>query len=240
MTIGGKSLREHFEVFNHRDAIGYVENLVNSDEPVSPFHVRQIHHFVLAKIDDASAGCYRTSQVLIAGAAQIPLEAWKLPQLMDEWGQWLSEHRGMHPVELSALAHHRLMAIHPFVDGNGRTERLIMNLILLRAGYPPAVILKINRRQYYAVLSEADRGKPERLANFVGRTVVAGLSLYLDACENQSSPLQVNEKWIPLRQAAEGTGYSQEYLSLLARIGRIDAVKKVIHGSQQGRLCSSI
>src|SRR6185436_8783806 len=141
LTIGGKSLREHFEVTNHREAIGYVERLADDSKPLTAFHVRQIHKLVLNQIDDANAGQYRRTAVRIAGATHLPPEAWEIPQRMTEWEKWLkkSEPR-LHPVELAALAHHQITAIHPFIDGNGRTARLVMNLLLFRAGYPPAVI----------------------------------------------------------------------------------------------------
>ena len=219
-------MREHFEVINHRDAIDYVEDLVASAEPITPFHVRQIHKLVLSRIDDENAGRYRETQVRIAGAAFTPPKSWLVPNLMTEWGEWLlGEEKSSHPVELAALAHHRLVAIHPFIDGNGRTARLVMNLILMRAGYPPSVIQRINRRQYYRVLDQADGGKPAALVNFVGRAVERSLNLYLEACTPVVSAPRSEAEWIPLREAAEGTPYSQEYLSLLARTGRIEAVK---------------
>lgn len=227
LTVGGKSLREHFEVINHRDAIDYVEDLVASAEPITPFHIRQIHKLVLSRIDDDNAGRYREIQVRIAGAAFTPPESWLVPSLMTEWGEWLlSEEKSSHPVELAALAHHRLVAIHPFIDGNGRTARLVMNLILMLAGYPPTVIQRINRRQYYRVLDQADTGKPVALVNFVGRAVERSLNLFLEACTPVTNSPAPEEEWISLREAAEGTPYSQEYLSLLARTGRIEATKR--------------
>ncbi len=227
LTIGGKSLREHFEVINHKDAIDYVENLVESNDPVTPYHVRQIHKLVLSCVDDENAGKYRETQVRIAGAAFTPPESWLVPNLMTEWGEWLAkEGKSSHPVALAAMAHHRLVAIHPFIDGNGRTARLVMNLILMRRGYPPTVIQRTNRRQYYRVLEQADTGKPAGLVNFVGRAVELSLNLYLEACTPVPVLPDRSDEWIPLREAAEGTPYSQEYLSLLARSGRIEAVKR--------------
>lgn len=227
LTIGGKSLREHFEVINHRDAIDYVENMVASAKQITPFEVRQIHKLVLSRIDDENAGRYRETQVRIAGAAFTPPESWLVPNLMTEWGEWLlAEEKRNHPVALAALAHHKLVAIHPFIDGNGRTARLVMNLILMQAGYPPTVIQRINRQQYYRVLDQADAGKPAMLVNFVGRAVERSLNLYLEACTPVIATPSLEAEWIPLREAAEGTPYSQEYLSLLARTGRIEAVKR--------------
>jgi Fic family protein len=146
---------------------------------------------------------------------------------MTEWGNWVvSEKKTSHPVVLAALAHHRLAAIHPFSDGNDRTAWLVMNLILMRAGYPPTVIQRIYRRLYYRVLEQADAGKPAALVNFVGRAVERSLNIYLEACTPLISPPGNEDQWIPLREAAKETPYSQEYLSLLARFGRIEAIKR--------------
>ncbi|HFD38782.1 MAG TPA: Fic family protein [Anaerolineae bacterium] len=227
LTIGGKSLREHFEVLNHKEAIDYVESLVASRSPVTPFEVRQIHQLVLKRIDDEEAGRYRRVSVTITGADYRPPEAWQVPQLMADWGDWLSgPARDLHPVVRAALAHHRLVAIHPFVDGNGRTARLVMNLLLMSDGYPPTIIENAHRRQYYRVLARADAGQERPLVNFVGRAVERSLTLYLEACTPRTAPPAAEDEWIPLREAAKGTPYSQDYLSLLARKGRLEAIKR--------------
>ena len=227
MTIGGKSLREHFEVINHKDAIEYVESLAHQDKPITAFHVREIHKLVLTQIDDENAGQYRKTQVRIVGAKNVPPEAWDIPHHMADWENWLKDsEKKIHPVELAALAHHRLTEIHPFIDGNGRTTRLVMNLILFHHGYPPAVILRVNRKQYYQVLMQADSGKPEPLVNFVGRAMERSLTLYLEASTPKPKRPSPDEQWIPLAQAADGTPYTQEYLSLLARQGRLEALKQ--------------
>lgn len=226
LTVGGKSLREHFEVTNHREAIRYVEALVDGNEPVTAFRVRQVHRLVLAGIDDDSAGHYRILPVRITGSAHVPPEAWLVGQCMDDWQTWLTgEARALHPVARAAEAHHRLVAIHPFLDGNGRTARLVMNLLLLQEGYPPAIILRVNRRQYYRVLARSDGGNVAPLVNFVGRAVERGLTLYLEACTPETGPTPPGDAWVPLAQAAQGTPYSQDYLSLLARRGRLEAIK---------------
>ena len=233
LTIGGRSLREHLEAINHRDAIDYVETLVagagasSPSEPVTPFHVRQIHHLVLARIDDDNAGQYRTLPVQIVGTTYQPPEAWQVAALMQDWGEWLNgPAQALHPIERAAQAHHRLAAIHPFIDGNGRTGRLVMNLLLMRDGYPPTIILRANRGQYYRILAQADRGNALPLVNFVGRAVERSLTLYLTACTPQTELAAEADEWIPLREAARGTTYSQDYLSLLARRGRLEAIKR--------------
>ncbi len=227
LTIGGKSLREHLEVINHQEAIKYVETLTTQDEPITALHVRQIHRLVLARIDDDRAGQYRTTPVRIAGSTHQPPEAWEVPHLMTTWESWLNDPTlTLHPIERAAVAHHRLVAIHPFLDGNGRTARLVMNLLLMREGYPPTIIMRVNRRQYYSVLARADTGDETALVNFVGRAVERSLTLYLEACTPSTAPPPPEDEWIPLREAAKGTPYSQEYLSLLARKGRLEAIKR--------------
>lgn len=227
LTVGGKTLREHFEVTNHKKAIEYVEALVQQDEKINAFHVRQIHQLVLAQIDDENAGSFRNLPVRIAGAVHSPPEPWQIVPLMEEWDEWLNDASlTLHPVERAALAHHRLVSIHPFIDGNGRTARLVMNLLLMRQGYPPTIILKVNRQQYYRVLAQADRNDAMPLVNFVGRAVERSLVLYLNACTPQMTEPPDEEKWISLRQAALDSPYSQEYLSLLARSGRLEAIKR--------------
>jgi Fic family protein len=227
LTIGGKSLREHFETVNHKEAVDYVETLVTGDEPVTPSHVRQIHSLVLARIDDEGAGQYRDLPVSIAGVPHPPPDPWEVPQLMSEWDDWLhGPARARHPIERAALAHHRLVAIQPFLDGNGQTARLVMNLLLMRHGYPPAIILWTNRSGYYWVLSQADGGGEWPLVNHVGRAVERSLTLYLEACTPQTGPPAPEDEWITLQEASRGTPYSQEYLSLLARKGRLEAIKR--------------
>ena len=227
LTIGGKSLREHFEVTNHREAINYVESLVREDEETTPYQICQIHALVLRGIDDENAGQYRKTPVRIAGASHTPPDSWEVARLMDEWGSWLMQAQTKDDmIILAALAHHRLVKIHPFVDGNGRTARLAMNLLLIKERYPPSVIEQIYRRQYYSVLAQADVGKEAPLVNFVARAVERSLTLTLDATTPQSVSPPEDDAWIPLREATKNGPYSQEYLSLLARKGHLEAIKR--------------
>jgi Fic family protein len=227
LTIGGKSLREHLEAINHKEAIDYVESLARGEGPITPADVRRVHALVLDKIDDDNAGRYRKVPVYITGAAHRPPEPSAVDRLMNEWGKWVAGGaRKLHSVERAAIAHHRLVSIHPFIDGNGRTARLVMNLLLMRDGYPPTIIERANRRQYYSVLAQADQGDAEPLVNLVARAVERGLTIYLEAVVPREKPPEPEDEWILLSEAAEGTPYSQESLSLLARLGRLEAVKR--------------
>ena len=156
LTIGGKKMREHFEVINHREAIEYIIKIVAGEEPLSEWQIRNIHRLVLKNIDDDSAGRYRTSNVLIAGARHTPPDNIKLQELMQSFIRWYEQDaQSLHPVERAAHVHARFVGIHPFVDGNGRTSRLLMNLELLKSGYPPAVLAVERRLDYYAALDHA-------------------------------------------------------------------------------------
>ncbi|AUT59442.1 Fic family protein [Paraburkholderia terrae] len=155
ITVGGKSLREHFEATNHRDAILYVEELVAKQEPLSEWQIRNIHALVLKGIDDGEAGRYRQENEVIAGASTTPPDFLHLPAEMASFVEWHVQAQALHPITRAAELHTRFVKIHPFVDGNGRTARLLLNFELMKAGYPPAIIRKEDRLAYYDALDEA-------------------------------------------------------------------------------------
>jgi excisionase family DNA binding protein len=152
----------------------------------------------------------------------MPPPAFEVPQLIHDLLDWLAKNpEELRPIELAAVFHHRFVEIHPFDDGNGRIGRLLMNLLLIRNGYPLTVIKTVDRRRYYDSLQKADNGNPRPIVNFVARCVEQSLDLYLNAVE----PSEPKTKLLSLAEAAKHTPYSQEYLSLLARQGKIGAVK---------------
>jgi Fic family protein len=156
VTIGGKTLREHFEVVNHREAIRFVEELVGNHATLSEWDIKSLHQLVLKGIDAENAGRYRDVNVLISGAVHRPMDALHVPQAMADFVAWYEEAgAALHPVERAARVHADFVKIHPFVDGNGRTSRLLMNLELLKAGFPAAVITVAHRLAYYEALDQA-------------------------------------------------------------------------------------
>ncbi|MBN3758061.1 Fic family protein [Paraburkholderia sp. Tr-20389] len=180
ITVGGKSLREHFEATNHRDAILYVEELVAKSEPLSEWQIRNIHSLVLKGIDDGEAGRYRQENVVIAGASTTPPDFLHLPQEMASLVEWHVEAQGMHPIARAAELHTRFVKIHPFVDGNGRTARLLLNFQLMKAGYPPAIIRKEDRLADYDSLDEACvTGNYTEITQLVAQAVQRSLDTYL-------------------------------------------------------------
>lgn len=156
ITIGGRSVREHLEAINHKEAILFLEELVKSKAPLTEWDIKSLHALILRNIDDLNAGKYRLSNVIISGATHIPPQYDKLPSLMEtlvidfnkQWHKY-------HPLAQAVLLHGEFVKIHPFVDGNGRTARLLLNLVLMNNGYTPIVIRKENRLNYYEALDKA-------------------------------------------------------------------------------------
>jgi Fic family protein len=180
ITVGGKLLREHLEAVNHRDAILLLEDLVKKPEPLTEWTIKSIHHLILKGIDDTHAGCYRTINVRIVGAAHLPPDQVVVPEIMERFIEWMRDVApSLHPVERAARVHSDFVKIHPFVDGNGRTSRLLMNLELLKAGYPAAVLPVEKRLAYYEAL-DADHahGNPERFIELIAEIVKESFKPY--------------------------------------------------------------
>lgn len=221
ITIGGHSLREHLEATNHAAALDYLQTLAQPATPLTLATILTLHQLVLQGIAP-TAGQFRARPVYIRGASVTPPSPDQVPDLIAAWLEWLTG-AGLDydPVPRFALAHHAFEAIHPFLDGNGRVGRLLLNLQLLRTGYPPALLLRDWRGGYLSALGAADAGRYGPLINLVGRAVEGGLDLYLEACaEPPPGPYQ------PLPALAVARGYSVNYLGLLARTGRLEAVKR--------------
>ncbi|NET47849.1 MAG: Fic family protein [Merismopedia sp. SIO2A8] len=146
ITIGGKTLQEHLDIINHAEAIDFIRDLAKTDGPINEWTIRQIHGLVCK--GERRAGAYRTVNVMAAGTNYRYPDAVKVPELMAEFGNWLSQQPSCHPVEMATEIHARLVTIHPFTDGNGRVARLLMNLYLLRTSYPLAIIQASSRAAY--------------------------------------------------------------------------------------------
>lgn len=226
ITIKGKSLKDHLEIKNHKEAVDYLYELIGKHKPIifSEAMIRSFHQMVIGNTDKEWAGRYRNSSVVIAGTDYRPPEAIDVPALMAELMAWIKENkRKLHPIELASLIHYKLTAIHPFFDGNGRTARLIMNIILMNASYPLTVILKNDRKKYYDVLSKADKGNSIPFVRFVTQAVERSLDIYLDIL----TPKEKKEEILmSLNQLSRWTKFSAKYLNLLARNGKLEAHKE--------------
>lgn len=158
MTIGGKPIKDHQEAINHHEAVQFIREIARNEIDLDESVLLQIHRIVLAGIERENAGCYRSVRVRISGSRHICPNPLKVPYLMQEYFAYYEQNKDtLHPVELASNMHEKLVSIHPFIDGNGRTARLVMNLILLRNGYPVTVINSENskRQEYYNALEKS-------------------------------------------------------------------------------------
>lgn len=183
LTISGKSMREHLEAINHKDAIDYVKHLVTSNTQMTKTELLTIHNLVLRGIHPEEAGKYRSVPVSISGSKHVPPQPFLVEKQMEDYFLWYAQNRvHLHPVVLAAEMHERLVTIHPFIDGNGRTARLVMNLILLQNGY---VIANIKgdlstRMSYYRGLETVQTGgSKEEFVQFIADVEKASLENYL-------------------------------------------------------------
>jgi len=156
ITIGGKSVVEHLETINHRDAILFLEQLIIGKEDLSEWNIKNIHSLILKDIDNQNAGKYRNENVIISGASHIPPSHIILHELMQKLVvEYNKEWNAFHPVIKACLLHGEFVKIHPFIDGNGRTARLLLNFELMKYGYTPIIIKKTRRAEYYDALDYA-------------------------------------------------------------------------------------
>ncbi len=225
LTVKGKPLKDHLEAKSHQAALEYLYELIEHNHRVtlSERLIRQLHQLVMQDVDREWAGAYRNGPVMITGTKHRPPEALEVSKKMHGLVAWLNANeRKMHPIELASQAHHSLAAIHPFFDGNGRTSRLLMNVLLMRRGFPLTIILKNDRKKYYRVLSRADDGDLAPLIQFIAQTIERSLDMYLRALEPTTKK---SEQYVSLAKLSSSTEYSAKYLNLLARTGRLEAHK---------------
>lgn len=226
ITVKGKSLKDHLEAKNHYEALEFIAELVEHGKlhKLSETLIRQIHQIISKEIDNQWSGRYRDGNVIITGADHRPPEAIEIPARMKDLFHWLKENKPkLHIIELAAILHHKLVFIHPFFDGNGRTARLAMNLLLMQNGYPLMIILKNDRRKYYRALAQADKGNSAPLVQLAAQSVERSLNIYLKICSPSSSN---KENFLPLSKISKNTRFSAKYLNLLVRQGKLEAYKQ--------------
>lgn len=185
VTIGGKSLKDHLEALDHYDAIRYVRELARETSALTESDIRNLHRLVMQRSRPDIAGQYANLARYVrteTGRHEFPSPA-EIPALMGDLSAWL--HEATAAAQMSFTAHRRLVDIHPFNDGNGRTARLLMNLLLIRAGYPPLSIRPEDRLEYIEALQQAQAGLgSERFEGLMLQRLDATLSEYLSTLEH--------------------------------------------------------
>jgi Fic family protein len=188
ITVGGKPLRDHLEALDHYDALQWMRELASDAIPLSEAIVCEMHRRIVARSQPLIAGLYSPHPRRIAGSTVIFPNPLKIPDLMRDFGSWLS--RAPHSAEVSFDAHFRLTAIHPFSDDNGRTARLLMNMMLLREGYPPVAVRPADRKDYLDALEKASLTNDlEPFQRLMHERLDATLGEYLEALDGSSGAL---------------------------------------------------
>ena len=176
VTIDKKPLKDHLEAVGYKEAFQYIEELAKQDKDLSEYDIKSIHNLVLADRPE-DRGTFRRVNVRIAGALTNPVQPYliepKIEELLNNYKVWSET---MHIVERVAIFHLQFESIHPFIDGNGRTGRLIMNLQLIKEGLPAINIKFADRRKYYDAFDEYSRtGSTKAMINLVGEAVISRL-----------------------------------------------------------------
>ncbi|SDI58153.1 Fic family protein [Natribacillus halophilus] len=180
ITVGGKTMREHLEAINHKEAILYLEEVIRRGEQLTQHTIKTIHSLILRGIDRQNAGTYRKTNVVISGAEHRPPDPVMVQEQMDDLMVWY-EDNDHHPVLRAAILHSAFVKIHPFMDGNGRTARLLLNLELMRSGYVPIVIHNHERLAYYRALDQSHTtGDHSDFVEIVGSNLKEALQFYLE------------------------------------------------------------
>ena len=186
ITVQGKSVQEHLEAINHAKAFDFIQKelMGKNRTDIAQQDILEIHRTILHKIDDTNAGRYRMVAVRLRGSQTILPNPLKVPELMKEFMQWLNGSNTDHPIKIASDAHYKLVTMHPFVDGNGRTARLLMNLLLMQAGYPSAIIRKEDRSEYINSLEKGQTGGSlDDYYAVIFKAVDRSLDIYLKTVE---------------------------------------------------------
>lgn len=224
ITVKGKPLKDHLEARNHKDALDYLYGMIghDSNQTISEHLIKSLHALVIQDLGKSIAGQYRNVDVFITGTEHKTPSAMDVQFQMRELILWARKnYKKMNIVEFAAIFHHKFVHIHPFQDGNGRAGRLLMNIFLMQYGFPLTIIQKNDRQKYYRVLAAADNGNYKPLVLFIAQAVLRSLNIYLDVL----TPSKEKENFISLAEATKYCSYSQEYLSKLAKEGKLEAIK---------------
>ncbi|KJH50073.1 Fic family protein [Dictyocaulus viviparus] len=184
VAVAGKSILEHNEVIGMDAALRFLNHSLLMINEIAVDDILEMHRRVLGNANPIDAGRIRTTQVFVGRFTPIAPEYVK--EQLEELISWLNDPSTleMSPIEKAAIAHYKLVVIHPFVDGNGRTARLLLNLILMRAGFPPVILPVESRAEYYATLHTANLGDLRPFIRYIARYTENTLKFYIGSSES--------------------------------------------------------
>jgi len=240
LTVGGKSLVEHLEATNHASALDWVKQQVKRRvTDITVKDILKIHEVILKGIDNHNAGNFRSVPVRISGSAVVLPNPMKVANLMKQYENWLQTKQKIHPVEIAAEAHYRLVTIHPFTDGNGRTARLLMNMILMMYGYPPAIIRKQDRLKYINSLEKAQlvNGEGDSKNDYykiISKAVDRSLDIYLRAVKGEDDNVENNndDKLLKIGELAKKVGETNSTIRHWTKAGLLEVSEITPSGYQ--------
>lgn len=206
ITAKGKTMKDHFDVKGHNEGINFILSLVKDERSITESDIRALHKLILVEpyeVDTVTpSGLPSKKMILIGDYKKEPnhvktktgeIHYYASPEdtpfLMQELLKWYSQcvqNKEIHPLVTAALFHHKFTEIHPFDDGNGRMARLLMNLILLKAGFPPVVVRNEDKNNYYEALSLADSGEKRYIVEYLGNLLVHSLNIYIKGAKGES------------------------------------------------------
>ena len=230
LTVQGKSLTEHQEAINLAEAFDYIQTLVvKKRQDLTASDILGIHSIILNKIDDLNKGKYRNVAVRLKGSETILPNPLKVPELMEEFAKWLQSDNFDNPVKIAIDAHFKFVSIHPFVDGNGRTGRLLMNLLLMQAGFPSGIIRKEDRSIY---INSLEKGKTKNdLTDYYTIMIEAvdrSLDIYLEAVQPERKSIQelnLQQRFYTTEEVAKLLQVDPETVRRYVRQGKLRALK---------------
>jgi Fic family protein len=224
ITSGSKPIKDYQEAINHSSAFEY---MLQPKLPINEDTILGIHKRILSGIDNENAGVYRDIRVRISHSSAILPNPLKVPSLMKEFNGWIATAKMSAPLK-SIEAHYRLVSIHPFVDGNGRTGRMFMNMILLRNSYAPIIIRKIDRKRYLTSLETYQtRGDAGQYAKFMLGALLKSLSMAIDLLDKgQADP----KKLLTIAKFAKLAGLPTSTIRYWVEIGKLKPTAYTANG----------
>jgi Fic family protein len=218
ITSGSKPIKDYQEARNHSAAYGMILDAMENNMPANEKLVLGIHKRILSGLDDAAAGSYRGVRVRISGSATILPNPLKVPELMDEFDKWLGTKK-LDALHKAIEAHYRLVSIHPFIDGNGRTARLLMNYMLMKNGYAPIIIRPIDRKRYLNALEAYQtEGQGDKYLSFMLSAMSRSLSMVIDLLDKDKADAK---KLLTIAKFAESAGLPVSTIRYWVSVGKL-------------------